>query len=52
MMSGWVCEWKPFWIPIGESFQKAYLEEWIHMGDDSSREQGMANIPTLVQGAG
>ena len=44
-MSGWVCQWKPFWIPVGESFQKAYLEEWIYMGDDSSDEQGMANFP-------
>ena len=40
LMSGWVCQWKPFWIPLGESFQKAYLEEWIRMGDDSSDEQG------------
>ena len=46
-MSGWVCQWKPFWIPVGESFQKAYLEEWIHMGDSC-----MANVPTLVQSAG
>ena len=51
-MSGWDCQWKPFWIPIGDSFQKAYLEECIHMGDDSSShlgEQCMANIPTMVQ---
>ena len=20
LMSGWVCQWKPFWIPVGESF--------------------------------
>ena len=48
---GQVCQWEPYWIPIGESFQKAYLEEWIHMGDDSSSnlgEQCMANIPTMV----
>ena len=37
---------------VGESFQKAYLEEWIHMGDNSSGEQCMANIPAMVQGAG
>ena len=55
LMSGWVCQWKPFCIPVGESFQEAYLEEWIHMSDDSSSNLGercMANIPTLVQGAG
>ena len=31
-MSGWVCQWKPFWITVGESFQKAYLEEWVNRG--------------------
>ena len=51
---GWICQWKPCWILVGDSFQKAYLEEWIHMGDDSTSnlgEQCMANIPTMVQGA-
>ena len=38
-MPGWACQWKPFWIPVGESFKKAYLEEWIFTGDDSSDEQ-------------
>ena len=58
-----VCDWIPscqvgsanghhFGSPVGESFQKAYLEEWIHMGDDSSGEQCMENIPTMVQGTG
>ena len=51
-MSGWVCQWKPFWISDGESFQKAHLEEWKHMGGDSSGEQCMANILAMVQGAG
>ena len=51
-MSGWVCQWKPFWIPIGESFQKVYLEEWIYMGDDSSYDQGLVNLPALVQDLG
>ena len=22
-MSGWVCRWKPFWIPVGDSFKKS-----------------------------
>ena len=40
-MSGWVCQWKTFWIPVGV------------LGYDSScGEQCMANIPTMVQGAG
>ena len=48
-LSGWICGWKPFWIHVGESFQKAYLEEWIYTSDDSSDEQGLANFPALVQ---
>ena len=51
-MSIWVCQRIPFWIPVGESFQKDYLEEWISMGDDSSDEQGVANFPALVQSPG
>ena len=51
-LSGWVCQWKPFWIHVGESFQKAHLEEWKNTGDDSSDEQGTANFRTLVQGQG
>ena len=27
-MPSWVCQWKPFWIPVGDSFKKAFLEEW------------------------
>ena len=53
-MSGWVCQWKPFWIPVGETFRKAYLGEWIHMGDDSLSNLGelcMSNIPTMVHDA-
>ena len=48
-MSGWVCQWKPFWIPVGESFKKAHLEEWIFTGDDSSDEQGFTNFPMIIQ---
>ena len=33
---------------LGESFQKAFLEEWIHMGGDSPDEQDSANFPALV----
>ena len=48
---GWVCQWKPFWIPVGESFQKAYLYEWIYTSDDPD-EQGFANVPACVQSPG
>ena len=52
LMSGWVCQSKPFWIPVGETFQKAYLEEWVYAGDDSSDKQGFAKFLALVQGIG
>ena len=25
-MTGCVCQWKPFWIPVDDSFKKAYVE--------------------------
>ena len=37
---------------VGESFIKAYLEELIFAGNDSSNEQGFANFPALVQSTG
>ena len=33
-MPSWVCQWKPFWLPVGESFKKAFLEEWVFVGGD------------------
>ena len=35
-MTGRVCQWKPFWIPVDDSFKKAYFEEWVFQGADSS----------------
>ena len=35
-MTGWVCQWKPFWIPVDDSFKKAYVEEWIFFVNASS----------------
>ena len=57
LMLGWVCQWKPFWIPVGDNFQKAYLEEWLHFGDDSTGDPGKklfeaistANVSTMVR---
>ena len=56
LMSGLVCQWKPFGIPVGNTFQKAYLEEWIRVGDDSLSNVGeqclktdpTASIPAMV----
>ena len=44
-MSGWVCQWKPFWILVEDSFKKTYLEEWVFISDvpsegPSSTDQG------------
>ena len=27
LMTEWVCRWRPFWVPRGDTFQKTYLEE-------------------------
>ena len=35
-MIGWVCQWKPFWIPVDDSFKKAYVEEWVFQVTDTS----------------
>ena len=35
-MTGWVCQWKPFWIPVDDSFKKAYVEEWVFQITDPS----------------
>ena len=35
-MTRWVCRWKPFWVPRGGTFQKAYLDEWEQEDDDQS----------------
>ena len=44
-MSGWVCRWKSFWIPVEDSFKKAYMEKWVFISDvpsegPSSTDQG------------
>ena len=35
-MTGWVCQWKPFWIPVDDSFKKACVEEWVFQVSDTS----------------
>ena len=35
-MTGWVCQWKPFWIPVEDSFKKAYVEEWVFLVNATS----------------
>ena len=43
---------KPFWIPVGESFKKNFLEELIFIGDDSSDEQRVTDFPVLLHSTG
>ena len=38
--------------PVGESFKKAFLEEWIFNGDDSSDEQRVTDFPVLLHSTG
>ena len=52
-MTSWICQWKPFWISVGDSFQKAYLEEWVRVGavpseGPSSADQGDVIPETLM----
>ena len=35
-----VCRWKTFWIPSGDTCQKAYLEELEHENDEHSHVSG------------
>ena len=44
LMPGWICQWISFWIPVGNTFQKAYLEEWLRDCDDSISDPGENSI--------
>ena len=46
-MSGWVCQWKPFWIPVEDSFKKAFVKEWVFISDEPSDEQNTVEVPVL-----
>ena len=46
LMAEWIFRWKPFWIPIGDTFQKAYLEEWQLVDEGSKRDTGEDNLQT------
>ena len=36
-----------FLIPVGESFKKAFLEEWVFVSGESSAEQNPTDFPVL-----
>ena len=46
-MTSWICQRKPFWIPVGDTFQKAYLEEWQRVDDGSICDPGENSIKTV-----
>ena len=46
-MSGWVCHWKPFWIPVGDSWKKALMEESVFISDEHTDEQAPIDDPVF-----
>ena len=48
-MTEWICRWKPFWIPTGDTFQKAYLEAWQRVDDGQKCDPGEDNSQTTPQ---
>ena len=46
-MPSWVCQMKPFWIPVGDSFKKAFVEEWVFVSGDSSDGQNVIDFHVL-----
>ena len=49
LKSGWVCQWKPFWIAVGDTLQKAYLEESIRVGDDPASNLGSSALKQFLR---
>ena len=47
LMSGWVCQWKPSWIPVEDSFKKAFVEEWVFISDEPSVGPKTVEVPML-----
>ena len=38
-----------FWIPTGDTLNKAYLEECLYAGGDSSEEQNVMDFPVHIR---
>ena len=36
------------WIPTGVTLKKAFVEEWIYVGGDSSEEQNAIDVPVHI----
>ena len=48
LMTEWICRW----IPSGDAFQKAHLEEWQRVGDGQKRDLGEDNLQTSTSTTG
>ena len=35
-MTGWVCQWKPFWMLVDDSFEEAFVEDGVCQVTDTS----------------
>ena len=46
-MSGWVCQWKLWWIPVEDSFKRAFVEECVFISDEPSDGQNTVDVPFL-----
>ena len=42
-----VCQWKPFWIRVEDSFKKAFVEEWVFISGEPSDGQNTVEVPML-----
>ena len=40
-------QWISFWIPVGESFKKTFLEKWVFVDDDLSDDQNIMDLSIL-----
>ena len=46
--ANWIRLWKPIWIPYGDNFQKAYVEEWDQEAHDQAQHGGVRLLQTKV----
>ena len=47
-MTGWVCQRKPFWIPVEDSFKKAYVEEWVFLVNATSERSNSESQGAVI----
>ena len=47
LMSGWVCQWNSFRIPVEDSCKKAFVEEWVSNSDAPCEGPSTAEDPMV-----